>query len=170
MTEPVSDPSYWKQRLDNAHHIHQSVFLCGLDRWKAIEDKHREILAGLISEVDSIFDAGCGYGRLLGLLPRHWRGRYMGVDISPDLIRIARMDHERNYFEVADLNNLSFLASILEIPFTWAVCISMQPMITRNLGGEVWDKMESEILRVANKILFLEYDPNVEPRIVTRSK
>src|SRR5688572_5696278 len=91
MTQPILDPQYWKERLEQAQrgHLHHAVFRCPLDRWQRIEARHSEILARLIGPTDSVLDAGCGYGRLLDLLPATWRGGYLGVDLSPDLIRLA---------------------------------------------------------------------------------
>lgn len=41
----------------------------------------------------------------------------------------------------------------------WGVLVSVRPMIKREMGGEVWDAMETEIRKVADKLLYLEYDP-----------
>jgi hypothetical protein len=62
--EPIWDATYWRRRLElaQAGHLHHSVFRCPLDRWLAIEAKHREILARTINPTDSILDAGCGWG------------------------------------------------------------------------------------------------------------
>ena len=155
MTEPILDPSYWEQRLRTAAELHHSVFRCPLDRWLRIEAKHREILAKLIKPDDAILDAGCGYGRLLTLLPTDWRGPYLGVDLSPALIAKARELHPRralNHFVVADLLNLP------GGNWDWAVLISVRPMVRRNCGDEVWAEMERELRRVARKLCYLEYD------------
>jgi len=55
----------------------------------------------------SVADVGCGTGRLApylaarGLSPR-------GVDLSPEMIRVARRDHPGFAFDVADLRSLPF--------------------------------------------------------------
>ena len=167
MTEPILDPSYWEQRLRTAAELHHSVFRCPLDRWLRIEAKHREILAKLIKPDAALLDAGCGYGRLLTLLPTDWRGPYLGVDLSPALIAKARELHPRralNHFVVGDLRNLR-LTSVVPAGdylgmYRWdyAVLISVRPMVRRNCGDEIWAAMEREIRRVAKKLLFLKYD------------
>lgn len=153
MTEPILDPDYWKQRLKQAREPHQAIFRCPLDRWLRIEDRHREILGYLISPRDSILDAGCGWGRLLTLLPGDWDGRYLGVDLSPDFIAKAQGAYPKKEFIVGDLRALEFPDR-----FDWAILISIRPMVKRNLGDGIWEQMEVELKRVARRLLYLEYD------------
>ena len=154
MTEPINDPLYWKQRLVTAQERHHSIFRCDKERWLRIEAKHRKILAETIHPEQTVLDAGCGYGRLLDLMPRDWRGYYQGIDLSPAFIDLARREHPRNAFLVSDLRMIPMLSGT----FDWAILISIRPMVRRNLGDDEWGKMEMELKRVANRLLFLEYD------------
>lgn len=166
MSELISDPRYWARRLREANRrgeIHHAVFKCPLDRWRRIEAKHREILSRLIGPNDSVLDCGCGWGRLLNLMPKEWVGPYWGVDLSPDFIKLAQEEHVR-LFTVCDLRDLSKHAPGGS-KYDWAVLISVRPMVIRNLGAEEWAKMESEIRRVAKKLLYLEYDENDEGKV-----
>lgn len=184
MAEDILNPEYWKKRLNaaSADRLHEAVFRCPKERWEAIEAKHREILARHVKRFDAVLDCGCGWGRLLTMLPDEWFGLYLGVDLSPDFIHKAltetvpyvvnRLWGNKNRggaFKVADLRTLS--NSIYFLPgkeagkwekWDWAVMISVRPMVRRNLGGEVWDQMESEIRKCAEKLLYLEYDPEDE--------
>lgn len=168
MSEPISDPAYWRGRLEASHPdtIHTAVFRCPLERWKAIEESHRRILATTIGPNDSVLDAGCGWGRLLDLMPPEWSGYYLGVDLSSDFIEKAkpRAVHHHREFVVADLRELR---DFLECKgsregggFDWAVLVSIRPMVKRNLGDAEWTKMEVELRRVARRLLYLEYDPD----------
>lgn len=159
--EPILDPAYWRERLESAtsqNDLHLSVFRCPLERWKAIEAKHQSILFTKILETDSILDCGCGYGRLLELMPYDWNGPYLGVDISPDFVDLARKRWPNKLFNVASLLDLSGFHGGWE----WAVLISIRPMIRRNLGVEVWNEMELQIRMKAKRLLYLEYDPDDE--------
>lgn len=160
MVEPINDPLYWKQRLTDAKERHHSIFKCDLERWKRIEEKHKKILAETIDNLTSVLDAGCGYGRLLTLLPEHWYGDYVGVDLSPDFIELAKQEHPTVPFFVSDLRSLFFFNEATHRKFDWAVLISIRPMVRRNLGDAEWEKMEKELKRVAKNLLFLEYDEN----------
>lgn len=159
MSEPILDPSYWRGRLHRAPSdaLHHAIYRCPLDRWKKIEEKHRSILSTEIKQNDSVLDPGCGYGRLLTLLPEEWRGAYHGLDLSPDFIALARENHQGREFSVGDLR---YLPQEWTDSFDWAVITSVRHMVIGNLGGAVWDVMEKELRRLAKHLLFLEYDEN----------
>ena len=118
-----------------------------------IEAKHRKILAETLKPRHSILDAGCAWGRLLDLLPEWWDGRYLGVDLSPDFVKLAQKEHPTREFVVGNL-------AAIDLPdrFDLAVLISIRPMIRRNLGDEAWNVMEANLKRHAKKVLYLEYD------------
>jgi hypothetical protein len=168
----IERPDYWKRRLREAQHsgmIHHSIYKCSLEQWHRIAERHRQILAELIQLEDSILDCGCGWGRLLELLPESWRGEYLGVDLSPDFIQLAKRRYldpppsayplRKIEFGVGDLRHDLPLLVNPKRKITWAVLISIRPMVIRNLGQEAWNEMEAEIRQVASRILYLEYDP-----------
>lgn len=160
MSEPIADPAYWKLRLESSRNgsLHHSVFRCPADRWERIEQKHRMILSEIVGRTDSIFDAGCGYGRLLGLMPHNWTGMYLGLDLCPEFVELARQHYPSHPFITGSLASLP--TSLQARQYDWAVLISMRPMIKRNLGDDAWAQMERELRRVARKLLYLEYDEN----------
>lgn len=161
MSKPILDPKFWRSRLKTAprESPHHAIYLCHNELWDRIEQKHREVLAATIKPRDSVFDAGCGWGRLLSLLPGDWDGDYLGVDLSPDFISIAQKRYPARKFIIGDLRRLS---SVGPLRYDWAVLISVRPMVRGNLGDAVWIGMEDQIRSVANRILFLEYDPDDE--------
>jgi hypothetical protein len=158
-TEPISDPGYWAARLRAARasgNLHHAVFRCPADRWARIEAKHREVLAATLHIDDRILDAGCGWGRLLDLTPPWWVGDYVGVDLCPDFIGLAKQRHPGRSFIRGDLRRLPELVGIYF--YDWAVLVSIRPMVRRNLGDAAWAEMEAGLRRVARNLLFLEYD------------
>lgn len=172
MKQDIFNTLFWRKRLDEVRGredvLHQAIFKCHPTKWKAIENKHRKILASIINPTDSILDCGCAWGRLLNLLPKDWHGIYTGVDLSPDFIELARLRHPLHQFSVLDLRNIDQISqnqdnsTRYQFRYNWAILISMRPMIIRNAGDEVWLEIESKILKVANRILFLEYDEDDE--------
>lgn len=164
MTEAIYDPEYWARRIREApsRSPHQAIYLCTNREWEAIEKKHRDILARHIKAGDSILDCGCAWGRLLQLLPRGWKGRYLGVDLCPEFIERAR----RESFEAAEFLCGDLRTRLKPLPaeprFDWAVMLSIRPMIRRYKGEDAWREIEAEVRRVADKILYLEYDVNDE--------
>lgn len=167
MSEPILDQMYWKERLlrYRNNELHRAIFKCPLETWQKVEAKHKEILAKHISPSDSILDCGCGWGRLLTLMPSTWLGHYIGVDLSPDFVKLGRElypDRAPRFF-VGDLRELGWLNQPIRVrKFSWAILISIRPMVIRNLFQEVWDQMEKQIRSVADKLLYLEYDPGCE--------
>jgi SAM-dependent methyltransferase len=75
---------------------------------------------------DTIGDVGCGTGRLApylaagGLTPR-------GVDLSPEMVRVARRDYPGFSFEVADLRNLPFEDASLAGVVCWYSLLFLAP-------------------------------------------
>lgn len=160
MTEPILDTGYWERRLKFATQRHYAVFKTPLKNWLAIEAKHQEILKRHILPGDSILDAGCGWGRLLNLMPEEWKGPYHGVDLSPDFIELAKEEWPDRNFSCEDLRDL--MPEIKTPIFDYAILISIRPMVIRNLDQESWDLMEKNLRRVADVLLYLEYDVNDE--------
>ena len=74
----------------------------------------------------SVADVGCGTGRLepylaaRGLSPR-------GVDLSPEMIRVARRDHPGFAFDVADLRSLPFEDASLAGVICWYSLMFLAP-------------------------------------------
>lgn len=156
MNKPVLDPNYWKGRLEEARKgdsFHHAVYICHTGMWEMVEAKHREILAGLVKDQDSVLDVGCGYGRLLGLLPASWYGHYVGIDISPDFVDLARQRWPLRFFLRCDIREV-----VAHWKFDWAVMVSMRPMVLNNLGGEVWEQIEEVLRKSATRLLYLEMD------------
>lgn len=155
--EDVLNPSYWRQRLQNCGgELHRAVFNGSVDQFSPIQQRHRMYLKQHIGLTDSIIDCGCGYGRLVDFLPDEYRGEYLGVDISPELLELATLLHRNHHinFTERDLRNLGCF------PDKWfdhALVCSVKPMVIRNCGQDVWDRMEKEINRVARKVHYLEF-------------
>lgn len=156
MAEPILDPAYWRSRLQTAPYgcLHHAVFKCPKERWQRIEEEHRAVLAAQVEDTDCVLDAGCGYGRLLDLMPRTWTGGYIGVDLSPDFVLLAQQRYQLRQFLVGDLRKLPFR----DFEFDVAVLVSIRPMVRRNLGEAAWLEMQAELNRVSERLLFLEYD------------
>ena len=148
---PTSSPDFWKQRINEAkgHNNEYIFYQVGSDKWSEINNIHREIISN--EEVKGkVLDAGCGTGRL-----SEWFDDYVGVDFSPDLLEIAKEDYPDKKFIKADLKKLPFGKD----EFDWAVCCSIQDMVLRDSGLEEWKLMREELLRVAKRVLILDY-PN----------
>ncbi len=157
MTDPIFDPKFWNRRLHTASNPHQRICICSEDYWSKTEQKHEAILWNEIKPDDYILDAGCAYGRLLDLLPGNWQGKYLGIDLSPDYIQLAKencLESDRVQFKVGDLRDLREYDNKV---FDVGIMISIKQMVIDNVGIEVWDQIHCELNRVCKRLLILEY-------------
>lgn len=158
MSKPVDQLDFWADRLRTAVSLHYSVYVANEPLWNNINTHHRRIFDKIIPKDAKVLDAGCAYGRW----STHFEN-YVGVDFSPDFIKLAKEKFPEKIFLVANLKALPFS----DKEFDWAFCVSIKTMVVNNLGEEEWDMMESELKRVAKKVLILEYE-NPEPFEVLR--
>lgn len=170
MSEPVPDydifsPSFWRERIEEAppDEPHWAIYKTTSDDWQDIGQRHREIIERTVSPHESVLDAGCGWGRLLSLMPEGWWGDYAGVDLSPEFVRQAKLANPRraHSFYVGDLRqSLSWILPPGSFPgerMDWAVLVSVRAMVLKYKTQSEWDLIESQIRKVAKKILYLEY-------------
>jgi SAM-dependent methyltransferase len=158
--QPVLDPAFWRERLQ-AGGPRSAIYHCTDAEWERHEQRHRAILAKMIGWRESVLDVGCGYGRLIDLLPKEWASSYLGIDLSPELVSEAARQHPLYPFVICDVRNY-ILPGVLA-KFDWAVCVSLKHTIIGNCGLEVWERVERVINRMVSKILYLEFDLNEEP-------
>ena len=79
-----------------------------------------KVLAGYSQEGDKVLDIGCGNGRLI----EAFKGRkidYYGVDVSREMIGIAKAKHSEGKFQIADALNLPFSANYFDKIYSIAV-------------------------------------------------
>jgi ubiquinone/menaquinone biosynthesis C-methylase UbiE len=148
--ERVSEIEFWKNRIENAHTKHHSVYLCNPILWDDIFHAHRKIIRRVIPKDAYVLDAGCGYGRMCELFDSK---NYEGVDFSPDFIKMAMKEYPNHSFEVQNLKKLPYEKH----QFEWAFCVSIKDMIVKYDSLKSWLEIEKELKRVAKKILILEY-------------
>jgi len=155
MDKPVDKEEFWKDRIEYAKQQgkpHFSVFLAHDLLWRQINEDHTRIIKEHVKDTDTVLDAGCAYGRMSEIIP----GDYTGIDFSRDFIEDAKRLYPDKKFLVADLKDLPFKDKEFDI----AVVVSIRHMIIANLGQEVWDKMQKELIRTCKKVLILEYGVN----------
>jgi SAM-dependent methyltransferase len=164
MPENIFDPRYWQHRLHEAidrEQVHHAIYQCDQEQWRRIADHHRQILAEVIKPSDKVLDVGCGWGRLLSLMPSDWTGAYIGVDLCPDFIATAARTHQdrRFHFVCGDIRwwDRSWGLNAV-IKMDWAVLISIRPMVLRNAGELAWREIEAVLKLTCRSVLYLEYD------------
>jgi SAM-dependent methyltransferase len=161
----ISSQSFWKKRIEDAlemKEIHRSVYWIDISVWEDIQQKHRDVLVKLFPKqrMTKLLDVGCGYGALLDALPEAPID-YTGIDISPDLLKIAKEYYPANNFIDGDFCALPFE----DHTFNMAICRSIEGVVKENLGFSVWRNAEREILRVCDVLVLLNYTDPTSYRI-----
>lgn len=165
----IYDPEFWAQRLAEAEasgNLHHAVFKTDRDTWAAINAKHAAILAKYIAPADSIFDAGCSWGRILDLMPDNWLGRYLGIDIANAFIKKARLNYPDFHFRVGDIRDLSEILGLYPRTFSWGLVVSVKRVIIGHSGQGVWDGIETQLRLLCRRLLILDYDPEDDGEVV----
>ncbi|MDB4786234.1 class I SAM-dependent methyltransferase [bacterium] len=158
--EPVNDKDYWSDRLNKYPRLHQAVFLCHEHHWDRLQVIHKDILHDVLGDSDSVLDVGCAWGRLLDLFPKTWSGEYLGIDVCPDFIDIAKREHPDQSFLAGDLLDIQLPLRKDGLLFDYGIVSSVKHMVIRNMGESVWDSMENIVRSQCKCLLFLEYDLN----------
>lgn len=159
----IYSQEFWRARIEgSAGEVHRSVYRVAQATWESISREHRSILGRVIQDqAVSLLDCGCGYGALLDLVPP--TVKYVGVDLSPDFVALAQATHPGGEFSAADLRALPFPDNSFDL----AVCRSVGGMVVRNAGADDWYAMQREILRVAGRLLLLNYSDPSAYRVLT---
>ena len=170
IVKPVEDPQFWNERLyrtlATGGMLHEIIYQESWDIWARTQTGTSIVLHRLIPKGSKVLDAGCGYGALVDAFDEcRLRVQYTGVDVSPDLFRLATERYQKAatsdgkprfpgvQFLVGNLRSLPFESE----EFDWAVMRSMRRMVEDNCGRESWQAVLAEVQRVARRVLLIEY-------------
>jgi SAM-dependent methyltransferase len=160
---PIRSEAFWKERLDQVigdpRNLHRCVYDVDELVWDDIQAWHKQTLESLVTNT-RVLDAGCGYGALTEVLPRV--AKYVGVDQSSSLLKAMDSLYPSYPNVQSSLDQLPFN----DYEFDWAICRSIRTMTINNLGAVEWLRIELEMLRVARKLLILEYETPREFTVV----
>lgn len=166
MIDPKADtctPEFYEDRIKDsirAGLIHQSVYHCSLDEWQRIQDYTRQVLDGHISKCETLLDVGCAYGSLIECLDDINPILYLGIDRSPDFIRIARALYpECTYsFRQHEMNGERLFSE----KYDWAILREMTSHYRGKLKEIQKDKIVQSARQVADRVLILNYSSGYE--------
>jgi len=133
------NPEFWEKRLQEMGNYENAVQKMG-DDWDNVNKAQSAIIDHVVK--GRLFDAGCGHGRAVDLIPR--TVEYVGMDITPFFIEEAKRRYPNNKFILGDIRNTDFK----DKEFDWALAIGMADSI-------YWPEMEKELIRICKMILVL---------------
>lgn len=102
--------------------------------------KEFDFLFDNLKEKEDVLDLGCGNGRFYEKLKK---GKYIGVDNSEELIKIAKEKYGKEIFLVADALKLPFQDQSFNKVYSFAVL--------HHLPFECHEQFKEEVLRVLKK-------------------
>jgi SAM-dependent methyltransferase len=159
---PVTERSFWRRRIyeftATGKMLHQIIWDDSYDVWNYMQGETAGLLRRHVPPRSRLLDAGCGYGALCDCLEMaKLTVDYVGADLSPDLLEMARYRYPGRAFVEADLRALPYEPG----RFDWAVARSLADMLEENVGGEEWEAVRRELSRVARRVMVIEYPANV---------
>lgn len=120
-----------------------------------------DIFADLVGDSGAVVDIGCGPGRITGYL--HAAGlRVSGIDLSPEMIRLARRDLPQIGFEVGSMERLELADASLAGIVAWYSIIHTPPERVPAVFAEF-----ARVLRPGGQLL-LAFQSPTEPVSVQR--
>jgi ubiquinone/menaquinone biosynthesis C-methylase UbiE len=120
------------EELRDAHDVLAEVYverLAGLLDQMPIERAVLGLFAELVRSAGTgrdVGDLGCGTGRLAPYLTDQGFVTH-GVDLSPEMVRVARRDHPGHAFELGDLRALPFGDASLDGAVAWYSLMYLDP-------------------------------------------
>lgn len=161
MSGEVTDPQFWRTRLLQAHAsgrgLHTAIYDVDPETWDSIQCETRGRVLNAVLPGRRILDIGCGYGAVYDCLPNNFKTGYVGIDVSPELVEIAKLRHPEGNFVVADATRLPFSSGHFDL----AVIRSIRAMLMRAGLPRVFASILREARRVASGVLVLEYGRDV---------
>lgn len=153
----LQTPGFWAARINSQRKenlpLHQIIYRTSGHDWGKIQNSTRKILQRHMKDHQKILDVGCGIGSVYEALPSK-NIDYLGIDLSPELIEVARKSYPEGEFKVGDI--LVETQNYSDKYFEVVVLRNVESAI-RYLGEGVLANLKKELLRISNNLIIQEY-------------
>jgi len=114
------------------------------ENFKVLADLIEQRLnVGLLGPTSRVIDVGCATGALIGYLGRRFDGfAFTGIDISSELIEIAKKKLPENKFFVSDFNDLQ---NVTTSPYDLALCIGVLGIFDEKEAKDALDQLIANV-------------------------
>jgi ubiquinone/menaquinone biosynthesis C-methylase UbiE len=162
MIDVATDASQDQARYTDARLAHWEAMARTLHRPSVGRYYHRRLEAVYRAQVPArqrVLEIGCGGGNILAAVEP---GRGVGIDLSPEMIAVARDQHPQLAFEVADAHDLSAIDGPFDV------------VILSDLLNDLWD-VQTVFAQVAGvshpgtRLVLNNYSRLWEPALATAS-
>lgn len=168
----VDSQEYWSRRVAWAREHRSGARVLSFDtseaEWLEVQKAAKEAFRLHVPKLAKVLDVGCGHGGLLeALVSMNWRGEYVGVDFSEDVVGLAReaqarlVERERRSrvtFSRADARDLPFP----DRHFDWCLCRGLEGSTKTRVSCEDWRRMLAEMRRVAKRVMVMNLSGGYE--------
>lgn len=168
----VTTEKFWRTRLwevvANGLELHQIIFRTDITNWSNIQRDTGKMLRSILPPSCRILDAGCGYGALYEVLHAvpHFAGvEYTGLDLSKDLIGIAKLRYPDADFQEMSMEDADYPESY----FDYTIVRSVQGMLHENDCTSTWSIAFANIKRMSKNIILAEYSSISRPTILAKN-
>ena len=172
MNKPVDKTSFWRERLFRAiafgKDLHTVIYDVDIKLWQKVQTETHNILARemLRGNARNLLDVGCGYGALYDVIPDSYGLRYVGVDLSPELIEIALLRNPKVNFIAGDIRSV-VNEQLKGCRFDAIVIRSFKDMIVGSLGLGAWEEIREAMSKLSRRLINIEYGSPDKPGEVT---
>lgn len=168
----VTTQEFWRTRIwevvASGLELHQIIFRTDIRNWNTIQQDTAKLLRGILPASCRLLDAGCGYGALYEILHAvpHFAGvQYIGLDLSEDLIGIAKLRYPNAVFKQCRLEDADYPAD----HFDYTVFRSVEGMLHDNGHSTSWTIAFDNVRRMSKNIILIEYGAVNKPTILTKN-
>lgn len=171
MNLPVTLAEFWRHRILKAFATGKELHTCIYDidyrTWVSIQELTVATLKKIIPANSTLLDAGCGYGAIADYLKTCAAMStviYTGVDLSPELIDIAKIRNQSGTFLVKDLRSTDYETD----QFDFALVRSVEGMLDDNCPEVGSSAFMSEVSRIAKTVIVMEYGSVSDYKLVRK--
>ena len=167
----VTTQEFWRKRIwevvASGLELHQIIYRTDIGNWVRIQNNTSRLLRNVLPASCRLLDAGCGYGALYEMVHAapHFSGvQYTGLDLSEDLIGIAKLRYPDAAFEQCRLED----AMYPENHFDFTVFRSVEGMLHDNGHSAAWSIALDNVKRMSKNIILIEYGSVDDAVILTK--
>lgn len=168
----VTTQEFWRKRIwevvANGLELHQVIYRTDIGNWNKIQKATAKLLKDVLPPSCNVLDAGCGYGALYEVLHAvpHFSGvQYTGLDLSEDLVGIAKLRYPDAVFEQCRLED----AMYPDNHFDFTVFRSVEGMLHDNGYSAAWSMAFDNVKRMSKNVILIEYGAVDNATILTKS-
>jgi SAM-dependent methyltransferase len=168
----VTTQEFWRTRIwevvASGLELHQIIYRTDIRNWNNIQYDTAKLLRGILPTSCRLLDAGCGYGALYEVLhavPHFANVQYTGLDLSEDLIGIAKIRYPNAIFKQCRLEDADYPAD----HFDYTVFRSVEGMLNDNGHSTSWTIAFDNVKRMSKNIILIEYGAVSKPTILTKN-